>query len=225
MLLTEIPLKTGGTVTGLLDHAGELFAIYIFAHGAGAGMRHPFMRAIAECLSARGVSVLRYQFPYMQAGSRRPDPPRVAHAAVRAAVAHAAAIAPGLPLFAGGKSFGGRMTSQAQAASPLPGVRGLLFLGYPLHPSGKPATERARHLETVRIPMLFLQGGRDALADLGLLKEVLDPIPHAALSVIPEADHSFHVPRSTRPSDAGVPERLCQVMASWIRDVIAAGGV
>jgi predicted alpha/beta-hydrolase family hydrolase len=157
-------------------------------------MRHPFMQAIADGLVPRSVSVFRYQFPYMEAGSRRPDRPEVAHIAVRAAVAQAAALAPGLPVFAGGKSFGGRMTSQARSGSPLPSVHGLVFLGYPLHPAGKPSTERARHLDAVRIPMLFLQGTGDALADLGLLRAVIDGIPQASLSLVPEADHSFNVP-------------------------------
>ena len=161
----EIALDTGGsTVSGLLDRADRAFATYVFAHGAGAGMRHPFMQAIAEGLAARGVSVLRYQFAFMEAGSRRPDRPEVAHQAVRAAVSYAAGLAPDLPLFAGGKSFGGRMASQAQAGLPLPGVCALVFLGYPLHPAGKPSTERAEHLDAVRLPMLFLQGTRDALA-------------------------------------------------------------
>jgi predicted alpha/beta-hydrolase family hydrolase len=141
--LIEIPLETGGTVSGLLDRVDNPFAIYVFAHGAGAGMRHPFMQAIADGLVPRSVSVFRYQFPYMEAGSRRPDRPEVAHIAVRAAVAQAAALAPGLPVFAGGKSFGGRMTSQARSGSPLPSVHGLVFLGDPLHPAGKPSTERA----------------------------------------------------------------------------------
>jgi uncharacterized protein len=218
--LIEIPLETGGRVSGLLDQAEDPVAAYVFAHGAGAGMRHRFMQAVAEGLAARGVSTLRFQFPYMEAGSRRPDRPEVAHAAVRAAVGRAAALAPGLPLFAGGKSFGGRMTSQAQAESPLPGVRGLVFLGYPLHPAGKPSTERAQHLDAVHIPMLFVQGTKDALADLSLLRDVTDRIPRAALSLVSEADHSFHVPATSGRSDAEVLEHVCDVMGDWMRGVI-----
>lgn len=222
MSLIEIPLQTGGTVSGLLDRADEAFAIYVFAHGAGAGMRHAFTQAIADGLALRGVCVLRYQFPFMEAGLRRPDRPEIAHQAVRSAVARAAALAPGLPLFAGGKSFGGRMTSQAQAGSPLPGVRGLVFLGYPLHPAGKPSTERARHLDAVHIPMLFLQGTRDALADLVLLRDVTDRLPRASLSLVPEADHAFHVPAKIGRSNADVLDHLCEVMARWMRGIVEA---
>ena len=220
--LIEIPLEDGDTVSGLLDHAGEAFAIYVFAHGAGAGMRHPFMQAVAAGLAARGVSVLRYQFPFLEAGSRRPDRPEIAHVAVRAAVAQAAALAYGLPIFAGGKSFGGRMTSQAQARAPLPSVRGLVFLGYPLHPAGKPSTDRARHLDAVGIPMLFLQGTRDALADVVLLRDVTDRLPRASLSLVPEADHAFHVPAKTGRSDEDVLDNLCEVMARWMGDIVEA---
>lgn len=220
MSLMEIALETGATVSGLLDRADDAFALYVVAHGAGAGMRHPFMQAIAEGLAARGVSVLRYQFPFMEAGSRRPDRPEVAHGAVRAAVARAAALAPGLPVFAGGKSFGGRMTSQVQAGSPLPGVCGLVFLGYPLHPAGKPSTQRAEHLGEVRLPMLFVGGTRDALADLALLRTVTDRLPTAALSLVPDADHGFRVPAKTGRPQAQVLEQLCAVTASWMRGVI-----
>jgi predicted alpha/beta-hydrolase family hydrolase len=222
MSLIEIKLETGGTVSGLLDRAEAAFATYVFAHGAGAGMRHPCMRTIAEGLAARGVSVLRYQFPFMEAGSRRPDRPDVAHAAVRAAVSYAAGLAPALPLFAGGKSFGGRMTSQAQAGSPLPGVAGLVFLGYPLHPAGKPSTERAGHLDAVRVPMLFIGGTRDALADLALLKAVIDRLPTAALSLVPDADHGFRVPARSGRQQAQVLEDVCEVVAEWMRGVIDA---
>jgi predicted alpha/beta-hydrolase family hydrolase len=218
--LIEIPLETGGTVSGLLDRADKPFAMYVFAHGAGAAIRHPFMQAIADGLVTRSVSVLRYQFPYMEAGSRRPDRPEVAHTAVRAAVARAATLAPSLPVFAGGKSFGGRMTSQAQSGSPLLNVHGLVFLGYPLHPAGKPSTDRARHLDAVQIPMLFLQGTRDALAEIGLLRAVIDGIPQASLSLVPEADHSFHVPARSGRSDAEVLEQVCDVMASWMRRIV-----
>jgi predicted alpha/beta-hydrolase family hydrolase len=219
MPAVEILLETGGTVSGLLDPAEEPVALYVFAHGAGAGMRHVFMSAVASGLAARGVTVLRYQFPYMEAGSRRPDRPAVAHAAVRAAVGKAAALAPGLPLFGGGKSFGGRMTSQAQAASPLPGVVGLVFLGFPLHPAGKPSTERAAHLEALRVPMLFVQGNRDALADMDLLQAVVGRLPNATLSLLEAADHAFHVPARTGRSDAEVLDGMCDVAASWMRDI------
>src|SRR5712671_2161851 len=158
------------SVSGLLLAPPRARACYVLAHGAGAGMAHPFMQNVAVELGERAIATLRYQFPYMEQGSKRPDAPKLAHATVRAAVAQAARLVPTLALVAGGKSFGGRMTSQAQAASPMPGVRGLAFLGFPLHPAGKPSDERARHLFDVRIPMLFLQGTRDALADLRLLR-------------------------------------------------------
>src|SRR4051794_9796816 len=177
----NIPLETGGTAPAPLDPPPDPFAIYGLAHGAGAGMAHPFMSAVASGLAARGVSVLRFDFPFMAAGSRRPDAPAVAHGAVRAAATRTAALAPGLPLFGGGKSYGGRMTSQCQAASPLPGVRGLVFLGFPLHPAGQPSTKRALHLDGVRVPMLFVQGTRDALAELELLAGVAHRLPLASL--------------------------------------------
>ena len=161
-------------VSGLLQMPPQARACYVLAHGAGAGMTHPFMEAVATELGTRGVATLRYQFPYMERGGRRPDPPSLAHAAVRGAVAEAARLAPGLPLFAGGKSFGGRMTSQAQAASPLPGVRGLVFLGFPLHPAGRPADDRGGHLSRIHVPMLFLQGERDKLADRQLLGRLIE---------------------------------------------------
>src|SRR5207249_2241240 len=157
-------------VSGLLQAPPAARACYVLAHGAGAGMTHPFMTAVASGLAERATATLRYQFPYMEQGSKRPDAPKLAHAAVRAAVREASRLVPELALFAGGKSFGGRMTSQAQAASPLPGVRGLVFLGFPLHPPGKPSVERAKHLFEVEIPMLFLQGTRDGLAELNLLE-------------------------------------------------------
>jgi hypothetical protein len=183
-------------VSALLHAPGAARACYVFAHGAGAGMTHAFMAAVAAGLAARGIATLRYQFPYMERGSKRPDTPAVAHAAVRAAVAEAARRCPGLPLVAGGKSFGGRMTSQAQAGEPLPGVRGLVFFGFPLHPAGKPAIERAAHLAKVECPMLFLQGTRDALAEVALITSVTNELGarRATLELVAEADHSFHVP-------------------------------
>src|SRR6478672_11672842 len=182
-------------VSGLLQVPAQAHACYVLAHGAGAGMTHPFMAAIANGLAERAIASLRYQFPYMEEGSRRPDVPRVAHATVRAAVLEAARLLPKLPLFAGGKSFGGRMTSQAQATSPLPGVRGLVFLGFPLHPPGKPSDERAKHLFEVQIPMLFLQGSHDALADTKLMQALIKRLgTRATLKLFQDADHSFHVP-------------------------------
>ena len=168
----SITVDDAHCVSALLLKPPQAGACYVLAHGAGAGMTHPFMAAVATGLATRGIATLRYQFPYMEQRARRPDPPKLAQAAVRAAIAEAARLVPSLPLIAGGKSFGGRMTSQAQAASPLPGVRGLAFLGFPLHPAGKPSDERAKHLFDVRVPMLFLQGTRDALADLTLLRPV-----------------------------------------------------
>jgi predicted alpha/beta-hydrolase family hydrolase len=206
-----------GSVSALLDLPTKARAGYVFAHGAGAGMAHPFMAAVARGLAQRSIGTLRYQFPYMEARSKRPDPPKVAHAAVRAAVAQAARSMPGLALFAGGKSFGGRMTSQAQAADPLPDVRGLAFVGFPLHPAGKPGDERAAHLSDVKVPMLFLQGARDALAELSLLRPVVKRLgDRARLEVFDEADHSFHVPARTGLKDADVMEDLLDRLARWI---------
>lgn len=180
-------------------------AAYVFAHGAGAGMAHKAMSAIAEGLAARGVATLRYNFLYMERGGKRPDPPALAHAAVRAAVDMARTLAPHLPLFAGGKSFGGRMTSQAQALAPLTDVCGLVFFGFPLHPAGKPDDARAAHLSDVALPMLFLQGDHDALADLTLLRPVVDRLgATATLKLLAHADHSFHAPAKSGRKDADV---------------------
>jgi predicted alpha/beta-hydrolase family hydrolase len=182
------------SVSALLVRPEGAKALYVFAHGAGAGMTHKAMESCAQGLAARGVATLRYQFPYMEKGSKRPDPPKVAHAAVRAAAREAVRLAPDLPLFAGGRSFGGRMTSQAQAIEPLPEVRGLAFLGFPLHPAGKPGIERAEHLGQVRIPMLFVSGDRDALAEMDLLRPVVSGLgERATLHVVEGADHSFRV--------------------------------
>ncbi len=187
-------------------------------------MAHPFMSAIAGGLAERGVASLRYQFPYMEQGSRRPDVPRVAHGAVRAAVAEAARLLPGLALFAGGKSFGGRMTSQAQAESPLPEVQGLIFLGFPLHPAGRPSDERARHLFDVGVPMLFLQGTRDALAHLPLLKNLTEQIgARATLKLFQDADHSFHVPTRTGRTDADVQADVLDALANWVKRAVSRG--
>jgi uncharacterized protein len=207
-------------VSGLLQIPREAWASYVFAHGAGAGMAHSFMTAIADGLGERGVATLRYQFPYMERGSKRPDSPKVAHAAVRAAVEEAGRQFPKLPLFAGGKSFGGRMTSQAQAASPLVGVRGLVFLGFPLHPAGKASIERADHLFEVSIPMLFLQGSRDELAELKLLEPLSRKLgTRATLKLFEEADHSFHVPARSGWKDPEVRTELLDACVEWMRNV------
>jgi len=205
-----------GTVSGLLTPAGEPTHLYVLAHGAGAGMRHPFLEAIASRLAQRRIATLRYQFPYMEAGRKRTDSPAVAQAAVRAAAAAAAKAMPGVPLIAGGKSFGGRMTSGAQAEAPLEGVRGLAFLGFPLHAPGKPAAERAEHLARVTVPMLFLQGTRDDFARLDLLREVVAGLgSRATLELEESADHSFHVPKSSGRSDAEVLEGMCERIVGW----------
>ncbi|HWM85460.1 MAG TPA: alpha/beta family hydrolase [Kofleriaceae bacterium] len=202
-----------GSVSGIWMRPAEASCLYLLAHGAGADMRHHFLEEIAARLAARGVATLRYQFPYTEAGRKRPDPPRLLEATVRAAADEAIRRAPDLPLIAGGKSMGGRMTSQAQSAAPLPGVLGLAFLGFPLHPAGKPATARAEHLAGVEVPMLFLQGTRDDLADLELLEPVLAPLaPRAELHVIDGADHSFRVPaRSGRRAEDVIGELAAAV--------------
>jgi predicted alpha/beta-hydrolase family hydrolase len=205
-------------VSGLLQGPRDARACYVLAHGAGAGMAHPFMAAVAKGLAERGIATLRYQFPYMERGSKRPDAPKVAQATVRAAVMQASNLLPGLALFAGGKSFGGRMTSQAQAASPLPGVRGLVFLGFPLHPAGKPSDERAKHLFDVRVPMQFLQGTRDELADLQLLKPLAKQLgARTTLELFEDADHSFHVPARTGRKDPEVLAQVLDALASWMQ--------
>ena len=213
-----IAVSAAEKVSGLLDVPSKARACYLLAHGAGAGMAHPFLTSIAHGLAERGIATLRYQFLYMEQRSRRPDPPPIAHAAVRAAVAEAARQLPGVPLFAGGKSFGGRMTSQAQAATPLPGVRGLVFLGFPLHPPDKPSTERAKHLSDVKVPMLFLQGTNDEFAQLPLLEPVCRDLgPRATLKLFPDADHSFHVPARSGRKDADVRVELLDTMADWMK--------
>lgn len=208
-----------GQVSGLLQTPEASRAGYVFAHGAGAGMAHAFMEDVAQELAARGIATLRYQFPYMEQGGKRPDSPKVAHAAVRAAVAKAKELVPGVPLIAGGKSFGGRMTSQAEALEPL-GVRGLAFFGFPLHPSGAPSDERAAHLSDVRVPMLFLQGTRDALADLSLLKPLIKKLGKAAtLHLVDEADHSFHVPAKSGRKDSQVRAEILDTFAAWVANL------
>jgi len=217
-----IDLENGQRVSGLLSVPAGARACYVLAHGAGAGMAHPFMAQVSAGLAERGIATLRYQFPYMERRAKRPDPPALAHATVRAAVAEAARRLPDFALVAGGKSFGGRMTSQAQSSAALPRVRGLAFLGFPLHPAGKPSDERARHLFDVRVPMLFLQGSRDALADLALLRPVVDKLgDRASLRVFDDADHSFHVPARSGRRDADVRRELLDALAAWILTVAA----
>jgi predicted alpha/beta-hydrolase family hydrolase len=217
----KIDAGSAGRVSGLITTPAEPQACYVFAHGAGAPMTHPFMEQVAQGLAERGVATLRYQFAYMEHGSKRPDPPGVAHAVVRAAVAQGSQLAPGVPMFAGGKSFGGRMTSQAQALSPMGDVRGLVFFGFPLHPAGKPSDERGKHLFDVTIPMLFLQGTRDALAELSLLRPVVDRLgKHATLKLFAEADHSFHVPAKTGRKDAEVRSEMLDALAAWAKTIV-----
>ncbi len=189
-------------------------ALFVCAHGAGAGMRHAFLEGLAAALAARRIGTVRYEFEYMEAGRRRVDPQAVVTARVRLAVQEAARLAPGVPLLAGGKSFGGRMTSEAQAAEPLPGLTGLVFVGFPLHPAGKPATARADHLERVDAPMLFLQGDRDDLARLDLLRPVLDALgAKATLHVVKGADHSFRVRGRREPDVLG---ELADAVVRWL---------
>src|SRR5438132_6510579 len=216
-----IPVHDAQRVSGLLQAPREAQACCVLAHGAGAGMTHPFMTAIANGLAERGIATLRYQFPYMEHGSKRPDTPKLAQATVRAAVAEASRRLPELALFAGGKSFGGRMTSQAQAASPLSGVVGLIFLGFPLHPAGRPSNERGAHLFAVQIPMLFVQGTRDQLADLQLLQALVGKLgARATLKLFQDADHSFHVPARTGRKDSEIMAEIADAMAEWIEKTI-----
>ncbi|HET6839233.1 MAG TPA: alpha/beta family hydrolase [Bradyrhizobium sp.] len=216
----EIAIENGASVSALLVRPAEARACFVFAHGAGAGMSHPFMETVASGLAERGVASLRYQFPYMEKGSRRPDSPAVADATVRTAVAEAGRRCPGLLLIAGGKSFGGRMTSQAQAASALVGVHGLAFLGFPLHPAGKPSSDRAEHLSDVHVPMLLVQGTRDNLAELRLLEPVVESLgPLATLHRVREADHSFHVLARSGRNDREVMEEILDAFAAWVGGV------
>ena len=212
-----IPIEGGVSISGLWLKPATARAWLVLAHGAGAGMAHRSMAALADGLSERDIATLRYQFPYMERGSKRPDPPAVAHAAVRAAAAEAARLAGELPLFAGGKSFGGRMTSQAQAIAPLPRMGGLVFFAFPLHPAGKPSVARADHLSHVDIPMLFLQGTRDALAVLDLLRPVVTGLGALATFALAEdADHAFHVPAKTGRRDMDILSELLDAAAAWM---------
>jgi uncharacterized protein len=218
----SLTIDTGkaGSVSALLLSPNAPRACFVFAHGAGAGMTHSFMETFASGLCERGIATLRYQFPYMEKRSRRPDPPAVAIATVRAAVAKAAEVFPGLGLVAGGKSFGGRMTSQAQAAAPLPDLLGLAFVGFPLHPAGKPSIERAEHLGKVELAMLFLQGTRDALAEVTLIEPVVQRLgPLALLHLVEGADHSFHVPARSGRNDREVMNEILDAFAGWVNAI------
>lgn len=214
----RLRVAPGATVSALYREAPDAIALLVLAHGAGAGMTHPFMVAIADLLAEAGVSTLRFQFPYMEAGSKRPDRPAVAHTAIRAAVRKAAKLAPALPLFAGGKSFGGRMTSQAQALEPLPNVQGLVFLGFPLHPPEKPSADRAAHLSATGIPLLFIQGTRDGLARPALLRKVLKRLgKRATFRPVKDADHSFGVLVRSGRSPEEVLREIAEVVGGWMR--------
>ena len=219
----ELDLGDGlGPVSALLLLPPDSWLLYVLAHGAGAGMRHRFLESISVALAQRGIGTLRYQFPYMEAGRRRPDPPLVAQAAVRSAAEKATKVAPGLPLIAGGKSFGGRMTSAAAAASVLPGVRGLVFLGFPLHPPGQPGTSRADHLDRVDVPMLFLQGTRDEFARVDLITDVCEGLePNATLHLVDEGDHSFGVPKRSGRAPTDVLAELSDSIEEWSRALVA----
>jgi len=221
---TELRVRVGettGDVSALLVRPADARLLYVLAHGAGAGMRHPFLETISQRLAEQEIATLRYQFPYMEQRARRPDPPAVAAAAVRAAVIEAARAAPGLPLLAGGKSFGGRMTSTAQAGEPLPGVRGLVFLGFPLHPPGRPGNERAEHLTQVQIPMLFLQGTRDDFADLKLLRPVVKRLgTRATLHLVDGGDHSFKVLKKSGRTGADVMTELVGAIVEWAAGIV-----
>ena len=219
----DIEIGKAGSVSALLDRPPQTRACFVFAHGAGAGMSHPSMEAVSAGLGERGVATLRYQFPYMEKGSKRPDPPAIAQAAVRAAVAEAGRRCAGLLLVAGGKSFGGRMTSQAQAIAPLAGVHGLAFLGFPLHPAGKPSSDRAKHLADVHVPMLFVQGTRDSLSELELLEPVVKSLgPLATLHRVEGADHSFHVPARSGRNDREVMNEILDAFAGWVGKIAAS---
>ncbi|MGD9981401.1 MAG: alpha/beta family hydrolase [Hyphomonadaceae bacterium] len=210
----------GERTSGLWLAPPNARACLVLAHGAGAGMAHKAMGATAKGLAERGVATLRYNFLYMEHSGKRPDPPARAHAAVRAAVAKAHELAPSLSLFAGGRSFGGRMTSQTQAKQPLPHVRGLLFFAFPLHPAGKPSDERAEHLDDVEIPMLFLQGENDALATPSLLQLVVKRLgKRATLALFEHADHSFHVPAKSGRKDAEVMTEILDAAAAWTKEL------
>jgi predicted alpha/beta-hydrolase family hydrolase len=210
-----------GQVSALLMLPPEAWLLYVLAHGAGAGMRHRFLESVSAALADRGIATLRYQFPYMEAGGRRPDPPRVLQATVRAAAAKAAEMAAGLPLIAGGKSLGGRMTSAAAAATPLAAVKGLVFLGFPLHPPGQPGTSRADHLDRVDIPMLFIQGTRDEFARLDLITDVTEELePNATLHMVDDGDHSFAVLKRSGRTPAEILGEITDAIEQWSRAAV-----
>jgi predicted alpha/beta-hydrolase family hydrolase len=211
-----------GKVSAILLRPADAWAGYILAHGAGAGMRHSFLETIAERLAERGIATLRYQFPYMESGRGRTDSPAVAEATVQAAVGKAREVAPDLPLVAGGKSFGGRMSSNAAAHHSLPGVLGLVFLGFPLHPPGQVGDSRAEHLANVGLPMLFLQGTRDTFADLSLITAVCGRLADATLHVVDGGDHSFAVLKRSGRSRAEVMDELANVIAEWCRSMVTS---
>jgi len=218
----RIDVGSSIAVSGILLRPADAWAGYVMAHGAGAGMRHRFMERMAQALAERGMATLRYQFPYMEAGGGRPDPPSVLEATVRGAMDAAREGLSGLPLVAGGKSLGGRMTSNAQARRPLPGVAGLVFLGFPLHPAKQRSENRADHLRAVELPMLFLQGTRDALAELDLITAVCGRLGHGTtLHVVEGADHSFAVLKRSGRSEADVMDELANAVASWCRSLVA----
>jgi predicted alpha/beta-hydrolase family hydrolase len=222
---TQLTIPVSGTVnvSGLWQCPRSCKAALVLAHGAGAGMEHPFMAGVANGLALLGIATLRYQFPYMENRRKRPDPPALCHATVRAAMGAAHEQSPSLPLFAGGKSFGGRMTSQAQAVTPLSGVHGIVFLGFPLHPPKQPSNERARHLFGIRIPLLFLQGTRDPFADSALLQPLIGDLgASATLTLFEDADHSFHVPARTGRTNAEVQTAMLEVLAAWMGSIINA---
>jgi predicted alpha/beta-hydrolase family hydrolase len=219
--LLSFSVGDGIRVSARLALPSAARACYVLAHGAGAGMEQPLLRAVAAGLAERGIATLRYQFPYMERRARRPDPPGLCHATVRAAVAECRRRAPSLPLIAGGRSFGGRMTSQAQALEPLEGVRGLAFLGFPLHPAGRPSDRRAEHLMQLQIPLLFLQGTRDALAERPLLEALLPRLTaRASVSWLEDADHSFHVPARSGRTDAQVMSTLLETLSGWLEKLL-----
>jgi len=214
--ISFVASKSAGEVGGLFIRPDKADFLLVFAHGAGAGMLHRFMEAAAQGLADNGIATLRYQFPYMEKGSGRPDPKPILYSTVRAAIAKAHELAPDLPLIAGGKSMGGRMTSMAASEEPLDGVHGIVFFGFPLHPPGRNTTERSEHLFQVTIPMLFLQGTRDTLADLSLLKPVCRKLEEkATLHVVEGADHSFHMLKSSGRTDAEVLAELCVKTKEW----------
>jgi uncharacterized protein len=218
----SITISEAIRVSGLLQNPPHARACYVMAHGAGAGMNHPFMAAVAGGLALRGIASLRFQFPYMERGSKLPDPPQLAQATIRGAMSAALVLVPERPLIAGGKSFGGRMASQAQAKAPLQGVRGLAFLGFPLHPAAHPSQDRATHLFDVKIPMLFLQGAHDKLASLDQIEPLRKKLgKRATLKLIADADHSFHVPAQTGRKDAQVLADIIDALVAWFDEAVA----